>query len=105
MFSRLAKHLSVLVVMLAAFVAASCGVGAGESSDGVQLRVTSDFGKNVIADETDLKTSGEETVMRLLQRNVDGVKTRFGGGRIVFDLRDEDAARVLEAQLLGQIAG
>lgn len=79
MFSRLAKHLSVLAVLLAAFVAASCGVGAGESSDGVQLRVTSDFGKNVIADETDLKTSGEETVMRLLQRNVDGVKTRFGG--------------------------
>ncbi len=55
-------------------------MGAGEQAEQTQLRVTRDFGATAIVDTDAPKTSGEDTVMRLLQRNTKGVKTRFGGG-------------------------
>jgi hypothetical protein len=41
--------------------------------------VTQDFGARAVRELEAPKTSGQETVMRLLQRNAE-VKTRFGGG-------------------------
>jgi len=68
-----------LLCALAALATAGCGLGAGEPAGGIQLRVSSDFGHKVLVDETEPTASGDETVMRLLQRNADGVKTRYNG--------------------------
>ena len=68
--------------LLAAFAAlglAGCGLGAGSSSSGVSLTVTDGFGKRVVVLKDDMKTHGEDTVMRLLERNAK-VTTRFSGG-------------------------
>jgi hypothetical protein len=58
---------------------AGCGLGAGRSSSGVSLMVTDGFGKKVVVLKDAAATHGEDTVMRLLQRNAK-VTTRFGGG-------------------------
>lgn len=71
-------------------VLAGCGAGAGETPDDVQLRVSDDFGHEVLVDEPTPKLEGEDTVMRLLQRNaevsvsgggtfVDAIEGRAGG--------------------------
>jgi hypothetical protein len=73
----LARHLAILVAL--ATTVAGCGLGAGKSSSGVSLTVTDGFGKKVLVLKDAAKTHGEETVMRLLQRNAK-VTTRFGGG-------------------------
>jgi hypothetical protein len=69
------------VALLAALATllAGCGLGAGKSASGVSLTVTDGFGKKVLVLEDAAKTRGEDTVMRLLQRNAK-VATRFGGG-------------------------
>ncbi len=58
-----------------------CGVGAGDerSGAGVDLRVTRDFGHQLVLAKNDLPIREDETVMRLLKRNAE-VETRFGGG-------------------------
>jgi hypothetical protein len=68
-----------LLAAVAALGLAGCGLGAGTSSSGVSLTVTDGFGKKVVVLKEDMKTRGEDTVMRLLQRNAK-VSTRFGGG-------------------------
>jgi Domain of unknown function (DUF4430) len=68
-----------LLAAVAALGLAGCGLGAGTSSSGVSLTVTDGFGKKVVVLKDDIKTHGEDTVMRLLQRNAK-VTTRFGGG-------------------------
>jgi hypothetical protein len=68
-----------LLAAVAALGLAGCGLGAGTSSSGVSLTVTDGFGKHVVVLKEDMKTHGEDTVMRLLQRNAK-VTTRFGGG-------------------------
>jgi hypothetical protein len=73
----LARRLAILAAL--ATTVAGCGLGAGESSSGVSLTVTDGFGKKVVVLKNDAKTHGEETVMRLLQRNAK-VTTRYGGG-------------------------
>lgn len=62
-------------------VLAGCGVGPGaeRSGAGVDLRVTRDFGHQLVLAENELRIREDETVMRLLKRNAD-VDTRFGGG-------------------------
>ena len=67
------------VLVLAAFVAAGCGVGAGETPGETRLVVTDDFGAKTLLDKPDPDPRGEDTVMRLLQRNTD-VETKYGGG-------------------------
>jgi hypothetical protein len=57
---------------------AGCGLGAGTPPSDVTLTVTRDFGAGPLLDQPDPKRSGDETVMRLLQRNT-RVTTRFGG--------------------------
>jgi hypothetical protein len=78
---RRAHRLPALVA--AALVAAAlggCGLGAGESPGGTQLRVTTDYGARGIVDTDEPETGGSDTVMRLLERNADKVSKRFGGG-------------------------
>jgi hypothetical protein len=74
---------SLLACLAAAALAAlpGCGLGAGaeRSGAGVDLRVTRDFGHQLVLAKNDLTIREDETVMRLLKRNAD-VETRFGGG-------------------------
>jgi hypothetical protein len=73
----LAKCLAALAVLATAV--AGCGLGAGKSASGISLTVSDGFGKKVLVLDDAAKTRGEDTVMRLLQRNAK-VTTRFGGG-------------------------
>lgn len=73
------RTIIALVALVAAAVAMGCGVGSGKGTDDVQLTVTRDFGRDSLFASTKPKVSGDDTVMRLLQRNAP-VKTRYGGG-------------------------
>ena len=73
------RRAGAMLAMLAALVAAGCGLGAGAPPGGVTLTVTKDFGAGPLVDEANPRRAGDETVMRLLQRNA-RVRTRFGGG-------------------------
>jgi len=72
---------AALVALLGALAAplAGCGAGAGRAPAGARLTVTQDFGSRHQRALTAPKVSGQETVMRLLERNAK-VTTRFGGG-------------------------
>ena len=59
--------------------AAGCGAGAGDEPAGTRLTVTQDLGARTERQLEAPEVSGQETVMRLLQRNAK-VTTRFGGG-------------------------
>lgn len=63
---------------VAVTVLAGCGVGAGKAPTGVQLRVTDDFGRVPMFDSAQPKIEGEDTVVRLLQRNLP-IETTTGG--------------------------
>jgi len=73
------RHALLALGLLAALVAAGCGVGAGESERGASLVVTDDFGTASLVDLAEPEVSGSDTIMRVLQRNAE-VKTRYGGG-------------------------
>lgn len=63
---------------LIALLAAGCGAGAGESPTDVKLTITEDFGVTSLFDRP-AEVQGDDTVMRLLQRNAK-VETKYGGG-------------------------
>jgi hypothetical protein len=67
------------VVFLLALVVAGCG--SGGSSGKVTVTVSRDFGRSEMAPTKRATTTGDETVMRLLQRDFT-VKTRDGGGAV-----------------------
>ena len=67
-----------LVVVLA-LALSGCGLGAGSKPSGTTLTITRDFGAKPVRQIEAPKVAGDETVMRLLQRNAK-VTTRFGGG-------------------------
>ena len=73
------KRLLALCSLLAALVAAGCGLGAGATPGNTKLVVTRDFGTAPMLQLDAPKVRGSDTVMRLLQRNAK-VTTRFGGG-------------------------
>ncbi|HEX2086745.1 MAG TPA: DUF4430 domain-containing protein [Solirubrobacteraceae bacterium] len=73
------RGLAGVLLALAAAAAAGCGVGAGETPDGVRLTVTDAFGTRTLLERPDPRLEGEDTVMRLLQRNAK-VETKYGGG-------------------------
>jgi hypothetical protein len=77
---RLRPLLALAAAALVAAGAAGCGLGAGETPGGTELRVTTDFGQRGLVDTDQPKTGGSDTVMRLLERNADRVTKRFGGG-------------------------
>jgi hypothetical protein len=68
------------VIALALSLALSgCGLGAGDEPAGTKLTITRDFGTHPVRELDAPKVGGDETVMRLLQRNAK-VSTRYGGG-------------------------
>jgi hypothetical protein len=74
-----ARRACSLVAGAAAAVLAGCGLGAGDTPAGVRLTVSEDFGNRPLIQREKPQASGQETVMRLLQRNA-RVSTRYGGG-------------------------
>ena len=71
---------AVIALALGLLVAASgCGLGAGDEPAGTKLTITRDFGAHRLRELDAPKVGGDETVMRLLQRNAK-VSTRYGGG-------------------------
>jgi uncharacterized protein DUF4430 len=60
---------------------AGCGVGPGKSPASAQLVITQDFGAHPLAQLTNPKVGGADTVMRFLERNAK-VTTRYGGGYV-----------------------
>ncbi|HEY8582363.1 MAG TPA: DUF4430 domain-containing protein [Capillimicrobium sp.] len=70
---------ALLATAVAALAAGGCGLGAGEGSEDVELRVTRDFGATSLSELPPSPVEGSETVMRLLQRKFE-VETRYGGG-------------------------
>lgn len=80
MSARLRAAALACVAALAA-VLSGCALGPGEerAGAGVDLRVTRDFGHELLVAREGLRIREDETVMRLLRANAD-VETRFGGG-------------------------
>jgi hypothetical protein len=72
------RRLLAALAVLVAFVAAGCGLGAGVTPGSTSLLVTQGFGEKVLLDTQEPKISGEDTVMRMLDRNAE-IKTRYGG--------------------------
>ena len=72
-----------MVALLAAALLAGCGLGPGNTKggDGVQLRVTRDFGQKMLASASAAKVRSSDTVMRFLQAHAK-TSTRYGGGFI-----------------------
>jgi hypothetical protein len=74
------RRLLALPAALAALCAlAGCGLGPGTAPKGAQLAVTRDFGAKLILATSAPRVVGQETIMRLLQRNSQ-VTTKYGGG-------------------------
>jgi hypothetical protein len=73
------RRVAGALALVAALVAAGCGVGAGETPDDVRLTVTDGFGARTLLERPAPDVSGKDTVMRLLQRNAE-VETKYGGG-------------------------
>ncbi|HSD75754.1 MAG TPA: DUF4430 domain-containing protein [Solirubrobacteraceae bacterium] len=73
------RPLAVALAAALAAVLAGCGVGAGQAPTSVRLTVTDDFGHRQLLALDGPRVRGEDTVMRLLQRNAK-VTTRYGGG-------------------------
>src|ERR687896_38629 len=70
---------AVALLAVAASLLGGCGLGAGEEQDGgAQLRVTRDFGHEVLGAVRLDTLREDQTVMRLLRSEFD-VGTRFGG--------------------------
>lgn len=71
---------AALPAALAALAVAGCGVGAGAEREGggATIRVTRDFGAQVLSSDRVEKVREDQTVMRLL-RSKNEVKTRYGG--------------------------
>jgi hypothetical protein len=63
----------------AAVVIAGCGLGAGAGTSNVTVTVTKNFGFTRVAQLTETRVAGSETVMRMLERHFN-VSLRYGGG-------------------------
>ena len=73
------RRVAGVLASLVAAAAAGCGVGAGKPPDDVKLTVTDGFGLRTLIERSSPNVRGEDTVMRLLQRNAK-VETKYGGG-------------------------
>jgi len=74
------RVVALLCALAAASGAAGCGLGAGDEQegDGVQLRVTRDFGRTELGAARLASVREDETVMRVLRSRFE-VETRYGG--------------------------
>jgi hypothetical protein len=70
---------AALLAVAAAAALAGCGLGAGAEPTDTRLTVTDGYGARPLERLQAPSVGGEETVMRLLQRNAK-VATRYGGG-------------------------
>jgi hypothetical protein len=70
---------AIAVALALSLALAGCGLGAGDEPADTKLTITRDFGTRALHDLDAPKVGGDETVMRLLQRNAK-VTTRYGGG-------------------------
>ncbi len=68
---------TAVAALAVALGCAGCGFGPGVAANGVDVRVTADFGTQTIGHVHDHKVTG--TVMQALQRSFK-VSTRYGGG-------------------------
>jgi len=68
-----------LLISAVALAAAGCGLGPGADVEGVELRVTRDYGADTMLDRQVGDANESDTVMRVLEGNAD-VATRYGGG-------------------------
>jgi uncharacterized protein DUF4430 len=73
------RRLAGALALVAVVAAAGCGVGAGKTPGDVRLTVTDGFGAKTLIEKPGPSVQGEDTVMRLLQRNAH-VETKYGGG-------------------------
>lgn len=73
--------LALLALAVAVAAPAGCGFGAGEEQqgDGAKLRVTRDFGRELLSAASEDRVREDQTAMRFLRTHND-VQTRFGGG-------------------------
>jgi hypothetical protein len=74
------SRLAALVCLLLSLAAAGCGLGEGEErgGDAVELRVTRDFGRDLLGTARIDSVREDETVMRMLRSDFD-IDTRYGG--------------------------
>lgn len=74
-------RLALLACLLAlASPATGCGLGQGEEREGgAELRVTRDFGHDLLEADKVNNVREDQTVMRLLRGGGSAVKTRYGG--------------------------
>jgi hypothetical protein len=74
------KRLAALVCLVLSIAAAGCGLGEGEERGGaaVEMRVTRDFGHDVLGTARIDSVREDETVMRMLRSDFD-IDTRYGG--------------------------
>ena len=70
---------AIALVLGVAAAASGCGLGAGKKPSATKLTITRDFGGKQLRELDAPKVGGNETVMRLLERNAK-VTTRYGGG-------------------------
>lgn len=61
-----------------ALLLAGCGLGPGDRATGVSVAVSRDFGTVKLGERREKETEGEDTIMRVLQRDF-RVRTRYGG--------------------------
>ena len=67
------------MALACAAATAGCGLGAGEEIGDAELTVTRDYGEEVIEQTGPESIRESDTVMRVLDRNVE-IETRYGGG-------------------------
>ena len=78
---RLIGVLIAAVVLIGAAAAAiGLRTGSGDVGGPVSLTITHEFGAEKVADLDNAHAQSGDTVMRLLERDVDDVRTRYGGG-------------------------
>jgi Domain of unknown function (DUF4430) len=76
---RLRRLLPAIVVLSSGVAVAGCGLGAGRGTSDVRVTVSQGFGTKRLAQVSERRVAGSETVMRILERHF-RVQTRFGGG-------------------------
>ena len=73
------RPIAALLLLLVCGALGGCGLGEGDEQEGgAELRVTRDFGREVLAADEIKTVREDQTIIRLLQSRHD-VETRFGG--------------------------
>ncbi len=77
---RWGRGLGIAAATLVVAATPGCGLGPGEASEGeATLRVTRDYGSELVAEARESDPASSETVIRFLDRETE-ITTRYGGG-------------------------